>query len=148
MANERTEHSRMGIASFVLSFVPALLLVVLVALILLLSGMAPPGADETGFGFGIIMLVLMTLLSEIVALGLGIAGALQRRRKRLFALFGIVCSVLVLVALFTQNAIFPAPGPQCARCEDVSLWQSFSPGLLAAEELSIPPRSKPSGTSY
>ncbi len=125
MANERTEHSRIGIASFILSFVPGVLLVVLVALILLLSGMAPPGADETGFGFGIIMLVMMTLLSEIVALGLGIAGVLQRRRKRLFASLGIACSVLFMVALFTQNAIFPAPGPQCARCEAESLFGSL-----------------------
>lgn len=108
MANTRTEHSRMGIASLVMSLVPAAFLVILVALILLLSSTAPPGADETGFGAAVILLVLMTLLSEIVALGLGIAGALQHRRKRLFAFLGIACSILVLVAVFAQNAIFPA----------------------------------------
>lgn len=115
----------MGIASFVLSFVPGLLLVALVALILLLASTQPPGADETGYGAAVILLVLMTVLSEIVALGLGIAGALQRRRKRLFAFLGIACSVLAVVALFTQNAIFPAPGPQCARCEADSLFGSL-----------------------
>ena len=71
------------------------------------------------------MLVLMALLSEIVALGLGIAGVLQRRRKRLFAFLGIACSVLVLVAAFTQNAVFPAPGPQCVSCESESLLGSL-----------------------
>lgn len=81
---------------------------VLVLLILFLSSIAPPGADETGFGAAVILVVLMTLLSEIVALGLGVAGALQRRRKRLFAFLGITCSILVLVAVFTQNVIFPA----------------------------------------
>lgn len=50
----------------------------------------------------------MTLLSEIVALGLGIAGALQARRKRLFAFLGIACCILVLVAVFALNAMFPA----------------------------------------
>lgn len=98
----------MGVASLILSFVPGVVLVVLVALILLLSSTAPPGADETGLGAAVILLVLMTLLSEIIALGLGIAGALQRRRKRLFAFLGIVCSTLVLVAVFAQNIIFPA----------------------------------------
>lgn len=92
----------------VLSFVPGVVLFILVALILLLSSMAPPGADETGFGAAVILLVLVTLLFEVVALGLGIAGALQRRRKRLFAFLGIVCSILVLSAVFAQNTIFPA----------------------------------------
>jgi MFS family permease len=115
----------MGIASFVLSFVLASLLVILVPLILLAASRQPPGADGTGFGFGIMMLVLMTILSELVAFGLGIAGVVQRRRRRLFAFLGIACSVLVLVAAFTQNVIFPAPGPQCARCEPESLFSSL-----------------------
>lgn len=73
----RTEHSKMGVVSFVMSFVPGMLLVVLVALVFLLSSTFRPGADETGFGVAVILLVLMTLLSEMIALGLGIAGALQ-----------------------------------------------------------------------
>jgi hypothetical protein len=59
----------------------------------------PTGADQTGYGFGLIMLSLLTVFLEIVAFGLGLAGTLQRRRKRTFALVGAACSVLVLVWL-------------------------------------------------
>jgi hypothetical protein len=41
----------------------------------------------------------MTALSEIAALGLGIAGALQRRRKWTFAFVGVACAVLVLAVI-------------------------------------------------
>ena len=107
MNEGRTEHSRMGIASFVMSVVPAVLFVGLVLLVLLLASMQPPGADETGFGFLVLMLGLMTVLSELVALGLGIAGVFQRRRKRTFAFLGIVCSVLALVLGYAQDVILP-----------------------------------------
>lgn len=98
----------MGIASFVMAIVPGIFLVILVVLILLLASAQPPGADETGFGAAVILLVLMTLLSEIVALGLGIAGAFQRSRKRSFAFLGIASSILIMVSVFAQNWIFPA----------------------------------------
>jgi hypothetical protein len=85
----RSEHSHLGIASFVLSFLPVALLVGAFALVLYLTRNDPPGTDQTGYGLGMLMLVLLTTLSEIVALGLGIAGALQRHRKRTFALVGV-----------------------------------------------------------
>lgn len=99
MTNTRARHSRMGIASFVLSLVPGVLLVGLYRLVLFLVSRAPPGADETGYGAGMIVLALLTTLSEIVALGLGIAGVVQRRRKRLFAFLGIACSVFFLAVI-------------------------------------------------
>jgi hypothetical protein len=104
MTSERighSGHSYLGIASFVLSFVPAVLLVILVSLILLLASRQPPGADETGYGFLVLVLVLGTLLCEFVALGLGIAGALQRQRKRKFAFLGIACSVLAVTTILS-----------------------------------------------
>lgn len=99
MAEARTEHSGLGIASFVLSIVPAVLLAGLVPLVLLLASMQPPGADETGYAGLMLLLVLMTALSELVALGLGIAGVIQGQRKRTFALVGLACSVLVLAVI-------------------------------------------------
>ena len=45
------------------------------------------------------MLLLMTILSELVALGLGLAGAFQRQRKRLFALLGMACSIFILAMI-------------------------------------------------
>lgn len=98
----------MGIASFVMSLLPAVLLVGVYWLVIFLVSKQPPGADETGYAFGMLVLVLLTILSELVAPGLGIAGTLQRRRKRLFAFLGTACSILVLAAVFAQDTIFPA----------------------------------------
>lgn len=45
-----------------------------------------------------LMLLVLTVLSELVALGLGVVGMLQRRRERTFAFLGVACSVLLAVA--------------------------------------------------
>jgi hypothetical protein len=65
-------------------------------LVMYLTQNDPPGRDQRGYAFGLIVLVLLTALSEVVALVLGIAGTLQRHRKRMFALAGVARSVLVL----------------------------------------------------
>ncbi len=68
-----------------LSFFPAVLLLGMHWLALFLISKQPPEADTVAYGFGMFVLVGLTTLSEIAALGLGIAGALQRHRKRLGA---------------------------------------------------------------
>ncbi len=106
MPDARTEHSRMGIASFAIASLSGLLLVGLVSLGVVLRYFNPPG-DPVAHGFWLLVLVLLTVLSALVAMGLGIVGALQRRRKRLFAFLGIACSTLVFAALITLNALLP-----------------------------------------
>ncbi len=96
----------MGIASFVIASISGLLLVGLVSLGLILRYVNPPG-DPVAHGFWLLVLALLTVLSAIVALGFGTAGALQRRRKRLFAFLGIACSISVFAALITLNALLP-----------------------------------------
>lgn len=85
-----------------LSFFPGVLLVGACWLALSLISMQPPGADEVAHAFGMAVLVVLTVLSELVALGLGVAGALQRRCKRTFAVFGVARSVLVLAVIHAQ----------------------------------------------
>ena len=96
----------MGIASFVLASLSGLLLVGLVSLGLILRYVKPPG-DPVTHGFWLLVLALLTVLSALVALGLGTAGALQRRRKRLFAFLGVACSTLIFAALAALNALLP-----------------------------------------
>jgi hypothetical protein len=52
-----------------------------------------------GYAFGMTALAALTVLSELAALGLGIAGALQRHRKGMFAFLCVACSVLVLAVI-------------------------------------------------
>ena len=98
----RTGQSRLGIASFVVSLGAALLLAVLLLLALLFMsiGINPPG-DEVAYGFMVAMLVLGIAFSEVVALMLGIAGALQRRRGKSYAVLGIACSLLTFTVVCT-----------------------------------------------
>ena len=51
----------------------------------------------------------MIVMSEISALVLGIAGVLQRRRKRLFAFLGIALSVLIFVFGYVQDVVLVLP---------------------------------------
>jgi hypothetical protein len=108
-------HSRMGIASFVISI---LVVVVILALVvgapLLISsseGFDPQTFDPADpqsidlsnptiialqvIGLGFIVGVLLSF----VGLGLGIAGVIQRRRKRLFAVIGAVLNGLVVLGV-------------------------------------------------
>ena len=94
----------MGIASFVIASLSGLLLGGLVSLGLIVRYVKPPG-DPVAHGFWLLLLTLLTVLCALVALGLGAAGALQRRRKRLFAFLGIVCSIVVFAILITLNAL-------------------------------------------
>jgi hypothetical protein len=102
MTETRSGHSRLGIASFILSFIPGVLLVGIDRLVTYLISLQPPAADEVGYAFGMFVLTVLTALSEIVALGLGIAGALQRHRRRMFGFLGVACSVLVLAVINDQ----------------------------------------------
>jgi hypothetical protein len=95
----RAGHSSLGIASFVMSLVPGVLLVGIYWLVLFVLSKQHPDTDETGYAFGTFMLLLLTILSEIVALGLGVAGVFQRQRKRLFAFLGVALSAVVLAMI-------------------------------------------------
>ena len=110
MAETRTEYSRMGIASFLLSFFPGVLFSLLLLIFALLpdpqSDRTYPPPELTPSGALLTLVLLVLLLLDVVALGLGMAGVLQRRRKRQYALLGMACSVLVLVVAYVQDQLF------------------------------------------
>ena len=69
-------------------------------------------SDAPGLGLLILFGGLMLVLLDLLALGFGIAGVVQRPRKRTFAFLGIVVSVLVLTLVYTQGIIWETPtGP-------------------------------------
>lgn len=59
-----------------LSSFPGVLLAGACWVVMFLISKQPPGADETAYFLGMAVLVVLTVLSEPVALGLGVAGAL------------------------------------------------------------------------
>ena len=64
----------------------------------------PSGADTVAYGSGMFVLALATALCGILALRIGSAGML-RRRKRTLALFGVACSVPFLVVVHNQTGL-------------------------------------------
>ena len=91
------KHSRLGIASFVLSLVIGLSLFVLFAVAGLLNG----GRVERGGHYpgqalvGVLAIALFA--ADVVAAGLGIASVCQSARKRIFGILGLSFSALTLV---------------------------------------------------
>lgn len=115
-AGREDRHSRMGIASLML----AVLAIIAIVLFFVISvsvasseignnpqSFDPNSIDESSplastfalLGLGLIGSVLLT----VVGFGLGVAGLIQRRRKRLFAILGTILNGLVVlgvIALF------------------------------------------------
>lgn len=97
----------MGVASFVLSFFAGLIFVGYILVLAAAVGRARqqplPPDDGAGYFLGGFLLTSAVLLTELLALGLGVAGVAQRGRKRTFAFLGIACGVLVVAFAFTQD---------------------------------------------
>ena len=88
----------MGIASFVLSLVWLTLFTSFLPVVFLSSYLDPEAAGDV-----VLLWSRMGTLFQVVALVVGIAGALQRRRKRLFAFLGITCSGLPFVLYYVSK---------------------------------------------
>lgn len=113
---DRTGHSRMGIASVVIAVLATLAIVVLIVVAGLLTasafqGVNPENVDPeqlqrdlqdspAAVGLGLVGAgVLVSALLYLLGLALGVAGVVQRRRKRLFAVLGLVLNGLIVLAL-------------------------------------------------
>ena len=81
----------MGIASFLLSLVSVSLFRLLLPVVFLSAHLAPEASDEVA-----VLWARLVLLVQQLALVLGIAGIIQRRRKRLLAFIGMAISGLLL----------------------------------------------------
>src|SRR5690606_33657307 len=100
------KHSGVGIASFVTSIVAGVLIFLLVIIAGVLEVSTPGGMDEESIAAVLIGLFLFAFLgAELVALGLGIGGLIQKDRKKIFAILGVVFSAtaLLITLLFSSS---------------------------------------------
>ena len=58
---------------------------------------AKPGVETTPIAYFVALSVVAAFVLNLVAIGLGIAGLLQKDRKRVFAILGTITSLLALV---------------------------------------------------
>ena len=96
----REGHSKLGIASFVTAIVGGLLFLTLGVSLGYMELNTPVGIDETSkvvilMGLGIILALFILLIS----LGLGIGGLIQKERKKIFSVLGVVFSFLILLVI-------------------------------------------------
>lgn len=116
-SERENKHSRLGVASFVMAVLTTMLIVVLFVVIFAAGGQLLGGAnpqeitpqdlqrnleDSPGTagvlgvaGFGLAASPLLYLLGA----ALGIAGLIQKRRKRLFAVLGTVFNAAIFLGL-------------------------------------------------
>jgi hypothetical protein len=96
------KHSGMGIASFIISIVAGLSLFAIIVVAGVLEVSTPGGLGEDSIAAGIIgLLIIAMIFVSMVALGLGIAGLVQKNRKKIFALLGTIFSALSCVGTLT-----------------------------------------------
>nr|WP_143592036.1 hypothetical protein [Stenotrophomonas maltophilia] len=89
-----TPHSGMGIAAFITALCGAVLMLGLIVVAGIIETTTPGGMEETSMSAILVGLGLMgTALMQLVAFGLGIAGAVQADRRRVFAVLGLVLSI-------------------------------------------------------
>ena len=98
----RTEHSQLGRWSLRLSlFFGVVFLLGFAGLRFMQSaGYVEDTGPPPWFAILLVLVMLMCLLVVLVALVFGVAGMLQRRRKKRYAVLGTLISVLVLGAAY------------------------------------------------
>ncbi|MEK7780924.1 MAG: hypothetical protein AAB370_05430 [Verrucomicrobiota bacterium] len=92
------KHSGWGITSFSISLLVGFLIFVTLIVAGVMQARTPEGMDENSpvtifIGLAIIGLLLLDLL----AIGFGVVGLLQRNTKKVFAILGIVFAALTLL---------------------------------------------------
>lgn len=96
----REGHSKLGIASFVTAIVGGLSFFILCGSLGYMEMNTPGGVDQTSkavmlMGLGLILTIFILLIS----LSLGIAGFIQKKRKRIISVLGVVFSFFMLLVL-------------------------------------------------
>ena len=103
------KHSGIGIASFVISIVAGILIFILLGIAGSLEASTPGGIDENSTEAVMIGLAIIGLLFlNVLAVGLGIGGLLQKERKKIFAILGTVFSsffILGVIGLMVLGAM-------------------------------------------
>jgi hypothetical protein len=92
---EQRRHSRLGIASFVVSLAIgfSFLLLFIVAGILAQRSPGKPYPGQSIVG----VIAMLLFAGDMVAAGLGISGMCQSRVKKVFAILGTVFSILTII---------------------------------------------------
>ncbi len=93
------EHSRMGIASCVLSVIVGVLAILSIVAAGVLVNSTPAGAEDSPLLALVGVTIIGCMFASLAGLGLGIAGLVQRSRKKLFTILGAIGNGLVFLGI-------------------------------------------------
>jgi len=94
------KHSGMGIASFIISLVigVGVLLAIVIAGVIKVAN--PESLQDESIGTALIgLFVIACLFINLIGIGLGIAGLVQKNRKRIFSILGTIINGVVLIGI-------------------------------------------------
>jgi hypothetical protein len=92
------KHSELGIASFIISLIAGIALMVIVFSAGIIEATTPGGMDESSLQAVLIGLSMYIFIGlAMVALGLGLAGLVQKGHRKIFALLGTIFSVVAII---------------------------------------------------
>ena len=96
------KHSGLGVSSFIISVVIAILMFLLFAVAGVMETSTPGGMDEESIGAMLVGLGLFAFLFvDLLAIGLGVAGLFQTSRKKVFPILGVaVAAGTVVLTIF------------------------------------------------
>jgi hypothetical protein len=96
--NVQSKHSKLGIASFGLSCLNGILILLIFIVAGLIENATPGGLDDESVAAMLIGLVIIALFfSQVISLGLGVASFFQPNTKKVFGILGVCFSVSVVV---------------------------------------------------
>ncbi len=93
-------YSGLGIASFAVSLIAAVLTLVLVGICAALV-YSQPGSldDDSPLAMLVGMAMLIGIVAELAAAALGIGSLFQRDRRKLYGVLGLICAIATLVGV-------------------------------------------------
>lgn len=93
------KHSGLGISSFIISTIIGVLMFLLFMVAGVMETLTPGGVDDESVGAMLVGLFLIAfVLLDMLAIGLGIAGFLQKNRNKLFSILGVVFAASTIIA--------------------------------------------------
>lgn len=104
-------HSGLGIASFIIALVTGTLLVIAMVFAGIMAAAAGGDVDdEAPAMIAVGCFIILGVLAHLLGLGLGIAGLVQRDRRRVFAALGMVLNGVAVLGVLALMAIGLAAG--------------------------------------
>ncbi len=126
----------MGKMSFLMAFFPALFFLGVLVWVGYLGERVVPSSETSDptpatvlVAFLVLFLVMLCLLSNLVALALGLVVLIGRRHQRLLAVLGIALSVSVLTVAHFQNVVWtPLTSSQATPAPQIRHVGELPPG--------------------